>query len=182
MAFEISLSCYLIFEFRDGSSFSKKRGFFRPVYTAIRGRSRAATTSKLEHFVIIVNGFQLLTFITKRTILDVAAVLDPSLAIRTIWLTIIITVIAALVNSCSKNREEYIYFEYLTHTHTHIYIYIYTYIFIYIMAYSHHIYILVKLCILKKTPWMHSLSSLKSRWLQEMLISILKTLFSGSLI
>ena len=41
--------------------------------------SRAASTSKMERFVIIVNGFQSLTIIIKRSILDVAAVLDPSL-------------------------------------------------------------------------------------------------------
>ena len=33
----------------------------------------------MEHFVLIVNGFEPLTTITKRSILDVAAVLDPSL-------------------------------------------------------------------------------------------------------
>ena len=33
----------------------------------------------MERFVIIVNGFQPLTIITKRSILDVAAVLDPPL-------------------------------------------------------------------------------------------------------
>ena len=32
----------------------------------------------MERFVIIVNVFQLLTIITKRSILDVAAALDPS--------------------------------------------------------------------------------------------------------
>ena len=42
----------------------------------LRGGSRAAATSKMERFVIIVNGFQPLTIITKRAILDVAAVLD----------------------------------------------------------------------------------------------------------
>ena len=47
----------------------------------IRGGSRAAARSKMEHFVIIVNGFQLLTIITKRFILDVAAALDPPLLI-----------------------------------------------------------------------------------------------------
>ena len=41
-----------------------------------RGGSRAAATSKMERFVIIVNGFQPLTIITKRSILDVAAALD----------------------------------------------------------------------------------------------------------
>ena len=44
-----------------------------------RGGSRTSATSKMEHFVIIVNGFQPLTIITKRSILDVAAVLAPSL-------------------------------------------------------------------------------------------------------
>ena len=44
----------------------------------IRGGSRTAATSKLERFVILVNG---LTIITKRSILDVAAVLDPPLNI-----------------------------------------------------------------------------------------------------
>ena len=46
---------------------------------SIRGGSRAAATSKMEHFVIIVNGLKSLTIITKRFILDVAAALDPPL-------------------------------------------------------------------------------------------------------
>ena len=33
----------------------------------------------MERFVIMINGFQLLTIITKRSILDVAAALDPPL-------------------------------------------------------------------------------------------------------
>ena len=33
----------------------------------------------MERFVIIVNGFKLLTIITKRSILDLAAALDPPL-------------------------------------------------------------------------------------------------------
>ena len=44
-----------------------------------RGGSRAAATVKIERFVIIVNGFQALTVITKRSILDAAAVLDAPL-------------------------------------------------------------------------------------------------------
>ena len=44
-----------------------------------RGGSRTAATSKMERFVIIVNGWKPLTIITKRSILDVAAVLDPPL-------------------------------------------------------------------------------------------------------
>ena len=43
----------------------------------LRGGSRVAATSKMERFVIIVSGFQLLTVITKCSILDVAAALDP---------------------------------------------------------------------------------------------------------
>ena len=44
-----------------------------------RGGSRTAATSKMDHFVIIGNGFQPLTIITKCSILDVAAVLYPPL-------------------------------------------------------------------------------------------------------
>ena len=40
---------------------------------------RAAATSKMECFVIIVNGRKPLTIITKYSILDVAAGLDPPL-------------------------------------------------------------------------------------------------------
>ena len=48
-------------------------------YIMNRGGSRTAATSKMERFVIIVNGWKPLTIITKRSILDVAAVLDASL-------------------------------------------------------------------------------------------------------
>ena len=48
-------------------------------YYLNRGGSKAAATSKMEHFVIIVNGFQSITIITKCSILDVAAALDPPL-------------------------------------------------------------------------------------------------------
>ena len=47
---------------------------------ANRGGSRAATTSKMECFVIIVKGFQSLTIITKHSTLDVAVTLNLSLA------------------------------------------------------------------------------------------------------
>ena len=47
----------------------------------IRGGSRTAATSKMEHFVINVNGWKPLTIITKSSILDVAALLDPPLHI-----------------------------------------------------------------------------------------------------
>ena len=44
-----------------------------------RFRIRTTATSKVELFVIIVNGFQPLTIITKSSTLDVAAVQDPPL-------------------------------------------------------------------------------------------------------
>ena len=44
-------------------------------------RTRTAATSQMDHFVITVNGSKPLTIITKRSILDVAAVLDPPLQI-----------------------------------------------------------------------------------------------------
>ena len=50
----------------------------------VRDGSRAAAISKVECFVIIVNGFQLLTIITKYSILDVAAALDPPLVVISI--------------------------------------------------------------------------------------------------
>ena len=47
----------------------------------IRGGSRAAATSKMERFVILVNGWKPLTIITKHSLLDIAAALDPPLFI-----------------------------------------------------------------------------------------------------
>ena len=47
----------------------------------VRGVSRTAAESEMGRFVIIVNGFQPLTIITKRSVLDVAAVLDPPLRV-----------------------------------------------------------------------------------------------------
>ena len=44
-----------------------------------RGGPRTAATSKMELFMIIVNGWKPLTIITKSSILDVVAVLDPPL-------------------------------------------------------------------------------------------------------
>ena len=46
-----------------------------------RGRSRTAATSKMDCFMTIVNIWKPLTIITKRSILDVAAVLDPPLGV-----------------------------------------------------------------------------------------------------
>ena len=44
-----------------------------------RDGSRTAATSKMERFVIIINGLQPLTIITKHSILNVAAVVDQPL-------------------------------------------------------------------------------------------------------
>ena len=52
--------------------------------TSLRDGSRAAALSKMERFVIKVNGFQPLTIITKRSILVVAAALDPPLSLKII--------------------------------------------------------------------------------------------------
>ena len=49
------------------------------LFEKFRGGFRTAATFKLERFVIIVNGWKPLTIITKRSILDVSAVLDPPL-------------------------------------------------------------------------------------------------------
>ena len=46
-------------------------------FVICRDGSMTAATSKMESFVITVNGFKPLTVITKLSILDVAAVLDP---------------------------------------------------------------------------------------------------------
>ena len=50
--------------------------FERILSIVLRGGSKAAATSKMECFVIIVNSFQPLTIIKNRSILDVAAALD----------------------------------------------------------------------------------------------------------
>ena len=47
----------------------------------VRDGSTTAATSKLEHFMIIVNDWKPLTVITKSFILDVAEVLDLSVVV-----------------------------------------------------------------------------------------------------
>ena len=66
-------------------------------YNVLRGGSRTAATSKMEHFVIIVNGWKPLTIITKSSILDVAAALDPPLVLMTMLFTIIMTIIIMMI-------------------------------------------------------------------------------------
>ena len=53
--------------------------FLNPVHGTDRAGSRAAAASKMEHFVMIVNGWKPLTIITKRFILDDGAALDSPL-------------------------------------------------------------------------------------------------------
>ena len=57
----------------------RKQRFSDIFWAHSKGVSSAAGTSKMKRFVIIVNGIQSLTIITKRSILDVAAALDPPL-------------------------------------------------------------------------------------------------------
>ena len=64
--------------------------------------SRAAATSKMEHFVTIVNGFQPLTIIKKRSILDVAAVLDPPLDCYDFQDSIKNRVLPATIKACVR--------------------------------------------------------------------------------
>ena len=63
-------------------------------YATTRGGSRTAATSKMERFVTIVNGWKLLTIITKRSIFDVAAALDPSFTTLTSLVAIVIVIVA----------------------------------------------------------------------------------------
>ena len=62
--------------------FGKEYGVQKSSISGIRGGSRTAATSKMEHFVIIVNGWKPLIIITKSSIVDVAAVLDPPLEMQ----------------------------------------------------------------------------------------------------
>ena len=56
-----------------------KTDIYFKFYTSLRGGSRVAAASKMEGFVIIVQGWKPLTIITKHSILNVAAALDPPL-------------------------------------------------------------------------------------------------------
>ena len=58
---------------------TSKIELFVIIVNGFQQQSRTAATSKMELFVIMVNGFQPLTITTKSSILDVAAVLDPPL-------------------------------------------------------------------------------------------------------
>ena len=85
----------------------------RPIHlqgllTAGRGGSRAAATSKTECFVIIINGYKPLTIITKLSILDVAAALDPPLT-GVVWEILEIAIGENLFNRqfrFSRNKKD----------------------------------------------------------------------------
>ena len=51
------------------------------MYNIVRGGSRTSATSKVELFLIIVNGWKPLTIISKTSTLDVAEDLDPPLIV-----------------------------------------------------------------------------------------------------
>ena len=70
---------------------------FKPFNTSRRG-SRAAATSKMERFVIIVKDWKPLTIITKRSILDAAAVLDPPLTRKVRSLGMAFVAVATNIN------------------------------------------------------------------------------------
>ena len=74
--------------------------------TTSRGGSRTAATSKMEHFVIINNGWQPLTIITKSSILDVAAVLDPPLTSASNAVANEILDISDLVKNNNNNKKQ----------------------------------------------------------------------------
>ena len=79
----------------------RKQGFSDIFWAHSKGGSGAAGTSKMKRFVIIVNRIQSLTIITKRSILDVAAALDP---LTIITKRSILDVAAALDLPLHRNR------------------------------------------------------------------------------
>ena len=74
MKIQLHLVSFSRCEFPEDHNFT----FFKDT-NSFRGGSKTAAITKTEHFVIIVNSWKPLTSITKRSILDVAAVLDTLL-------------------------------------------------------------------------------------------------------
>ena len=64
--------------FSEGIIYTKFK-ILKTKLTISRGGSRTAATSKMERFMIIVHSWKRLNIITKRSIVDVAAALDPPL-------------------------------------------------------------------------------------------------------
>ena len=78
-----------------------------------RGGSRTAASPKMECFVIIVNGWKLLTFIAKRSILDVGTVLYSPL--NSAIMTTIFSKYAAckLCNRVNLRETTFKWFQYI---------------------------------------------------------------------
>ena len=78
---EDKISIYIFFIGAEKLPFygDNSGGFLVPVSIFLRGGSRTSATSKMVLFVIIVNGWKLLTIIPKSSTLDVAAAPDPLL-------------------------------------------------------------------------------------------------------
>ena len=79
LLFFITIDFILWFVLTDFTMVSNERNGFvaHQLSFSSRDGSRTAAISKMERFVIIVNGWKSLTIITKRSILDVTAALDP---------------------------------------------------------------------------------------------------------
>ena len=70
-----------------------------------KGGSRTAATSKVERFVITVNDFKPLAFITKSSILDVAAVLDQHLVSLNILHCFQFFMLSYYIPVCQRGRN-----------------------------------------------------------------------------
>ena len=75
--------------------------------TVNKGGSRTAETSKMELFLITVNGLQLLTIISKFSIWDVAAVLDPPLVKKYVKTSDLTTKERKEWNSQNEKKSKY---------------------------------------------------------------------------
>ena len=98
--------CYTM---RDSDAHFILQGFLKMMMPTrwilmIRGGSSAAATSKMERFVIIANGWKPLTIITKRSILDVAAAVDPSLIPEPRFILSMKVYSVCLIISCIKQQ------------------------------------------------------------------------------
>ena len=80
----------------------------------VQRRIRTAATSKMERFVIIVNGFQPLTIITKSSILDVASVLDSPLGWEKIILDSSSKIMLVLMNRITTKYLNVVFDELIT--------------------------------------------------------------------
>ena len=89
--------------------FTNDSEIFTKDWCNFRGKdgSRTAAIPKMEHFVIIVNGWKPLTITTKCSILDVVVVLDPPL--RGVFSTPINILGGGLRNYCLQNSPSWMF-------------------------------------------------------------------------